>query len=236
MEDILYNGDTLIKVQNKELKKIIVKDGISKIAIEAFKDSKVEEVILPETLTKIDNTAFCDCTHLKKINLPKNLKSIGSMAFYNTSLKEISFPENIDYIGRRAFAKTNLIIDNFTLSKNIKVQDSAFEDSIVKNLHLECFLDLDYDIFKSVENYHINDANTFYKCINGDIYFINDTDTCINGNIYEKDTLTLVRKANNDNKILEVENLLEDCFYNLDLENLVIPDTVQSLPGKIFVN
>lgn len=222
MEDILYNKDTLIKVQNKELKKIIVKDGISKIAIEAFKDSKVEEVILPETLTEIDNRAFYNCTHLEKINLPKNLKSIGSMAFYNTSLKKVSFPENIDYIGRRAFAKTNLIIDNFALAKNIEVKDNAFEDSIVKNLYLECFLDLDYDIFKSVENYHINDTDPFYKCINGDVY--------------GKDTLTLIRKANNDNKILEVENLSEDCFYNLDLENLVIPDTVQSLPGKIFVN
>ena len=41
----------------------------------------LQEVELPEGLTKIESQAFCDCKSLKSINLPSTLEEIGGFAF-----------------------------------------------------------------------------------------------------------------------------------------------------------
>ncbi len=51
------------------------------IAEYAFDNSAVTEIILPDSLRFIEAYAFYNCRYLEKINFPKRLEYIGSMAF-----------------------------------------------------------------------------------------------------------------------------------------------------------
>ena len=44
----------------------------------AFRDcSQLEEIVIPEGVSSIENQAFLDCTRLSKVYLPKSLESIA---------------------------------------------------------------------------------------------------------------------------------------------------------------
>ena len=70
------------------------------IASGAFEDcSGIREVIIPESVTEINNSAFYECTGLEKVILPESLTAIWEKAFrYCRSLREIIIPPNVWHI------------------------------------------------------------------------------------------------------------------------------------------
>ena len=65
----------------------------------------LETVSLPDSLKKIDDCAFWDCSNLKSIDIPKNVTEIGDSAFVCcSSIEEIEIPEKVETIGSGAFA------------------------------------------------------------------------------------------------------------------------------------
>jgi hypothetical protein len=88
---------------------VTVPDGVKVICDQAFynQESKVKEISLPKTLTKIGNQAFC-YTRLKKISLPDSVTSIGEYAFDATEISEIKIPNSMTEIGKQAFAGMQL--------------------------------------------------------------------------------------------------------------------------------
>ena len=57
----------------------------------------MKQISIPNTVTLIDNYAFCGCTSLKDVTLPKSLKTIKSRAFSEcSSLKQISIPNSVE--------------------------------------------------------------------------------------------------------------------------------------------
>ena len=88
---------------------------VGEIDAMAFVSASLEEIILPETLTKISGAAFRWCSKLERINLPSALLSIGESAFSGCeALKSITLPENLEKIGDSAFigctALTSIVI------------------------------------------------------------------------------------------------------------------------------
>ena len=67
--------------------------------------SKLSTVILPSTVTKIDEYAFCQCTSLSSISLP-NVEEVGDYAFYGTALENVELPQ-AKIIGAYAFMGTS---------------------------------------------------------------------------------------------------------------------------------
>ena len=66
---------------------------------------KLKEVIIPETVTEIEEHAFSFCIGLKTISLPKSVTIIGPSAFwYCKSLERIVIPENVAEIHDTSFA------------------------------------------------------------------------------------------------------------------------------------
>lgn len=51
----------------------------------------LEEVIIPEGLTKLTTYAFYNCKSLKKLVLPKSLSSINSEVFFGTNIEQIEY-------------------------------------------------------------------------------------------------------------------------------------------------
>lgn len=89
------------------------------IDVEATQDgSKLISVELPNSITEIKESAFCDCQYLETINFPKNLISIGAAAFTgNKALKGIELNEGLIEIDDSAFSHSGL--------KSVKIPDSV---------------------------------------------------------------------------------------------------------------
>ena len=65
---------------------------------------RLQEIVIPDTVTYIGPSAFSGCTHLTKVVLPNGLKQIPGSCFKNTALSEINIPDTVEIIGRDAFA------------------------------------------------------------------------------------------------------------------------------------
>ena len=83
----------------------------------------IEKVILPSTITMIDEGAFSRCISLKSINLPEGLVAIYDNAFVDTmSLENITFPSTLQVI-RNSFNSSGL--KNIVIPGNVKIIDSS---------------------------------------------------------------------------------------------------------------
>ena len=98
--DIPWNNDGVIKIT-----KVIIKDGITKIAGYAFEDcAKLESVEIAGTVTEIGEWAFKGCTALKSINIPSAVTRIEAGTFAEcSSLESINIPAGAAYIGNYPF-------------------------------------------------------------------------------------------------------------------------------------
>lgn len=69
-----------------------------------FRNSKLESIILPESIEIIGNHAFDTCWYLKNLELSPNLTDIGDYAFnYCYYLPSIDLPASLRSIGEHAF-------------------------------------------------------------------------------------------------------------------------------------
>ncbi|MFI3328868.1 MAG: leucine-rich repeat domain-containing protein [bacterium] len=88
------------------LKKVILPDCMTKLNDSSFEECySLEDVKLPSNLITIGLNCFKKCWKLKNISLPDKLEEIQDNAFYFCeSLPEVNFQENIKYIGEAAFS------------------------------------------------------------------------------------------------------------------------------------
>lgn len=84
---------------------------VTEIATNGFMSStKLIRVSLPKTLKKIGNMAFYNCSNLERINL-SNVESIGNSAFYRClKLEEIIIPASVKSIGTNVFKNNNTTV------------------------------------------------------------------------------------------------------------------------------
>lgn len=109
--------------------------------------SWVEEVVLPDTVYKINEAAFeggkirnevdgeWHGLGIKKIRLSKNLREIGNNAFKNTRLEEITLPDTLEKIGSGAFENSLLKEIEFPASLR-KIGDFAFVNTKLKEVYI----------------------------------------------------------------------------------------------------
>ena len=99
---------------------IVIPDTITSISESAFSYSKnLVSIELPHNINDISDQMFYMCTSLTSITIPDSVTSIGERAFDNcTSLASITIPDSVTSIGKQVFNKcTNL--SNVKLSNNI---------------------------------------------------------------------------------------------------------------------
>ena len=99
---------------------VIIPDSFTKINASAFNGSYcLKSIVIPETVAEIGNYAFNKCQKLKSLTLPKNLTTVGNYAFSEcATITSIVLPESLTKIGTMTFyACTNLT--DVTLPQNI---------------------------------------------------------------------------------------------------------------------
>lgn len=115
-----------------------------------FKNSNIESVTLPSSVTSIEQQAFYGCDNLKSINL-SNVKFIGTEAFTNCpSLTDNIDLSSVEFISERGL--TGTYFKTMNLSKCTDIRDSAFEDCTMQKIVLNNATNLGSNVFKNCKN------------------------------------------------------------------------------------
>lgn len=120
------------------LREVELPQGLSCIGASAFCDSpELTEVKIPSTVTKIKDSAFSRCTGLTKIELPPQLEEVGYSSFYGCSgLTEITIPSSVKTIRSGAFENCTSL-ESVTLSEGIgEIGTEAFQYTKLKSLNI----------------------------------------------------------------------------------------------------
>ena len=110
---VLYNKDkTVLLYAPTSLEgSYTIPNGVITVGSEAFADcKKLTEVIISDSVTKIEKLAFYNCLRLNNVTLSNSLTIIGEMAFRScVQLNTITFPDTLTEIGLGAFNDTALV-------------------------------------------------------------------------------------------------------------------------------
>ena len=106
--DIIIIGNTIIKYNALNQETITIKEGIKEISKNAFssinKDDQVREIILPQSIKILGQSAFCNRTKLRKIIIPEGIKEISKNLFsLCESLEYLYIPASVEKIELSAF-------------------------------------------------------------------------------------------------------------------------------------
>lgn len=88
---------------NPELTEYTIPFDVKIIGRDAFKNSKIKEIDIPNGVSKLDICAFA-YSELERISLPDTLKVVGAYAFSNcTNLTELTIPKSVSQIDDNVF-------------------------------------------------------------------------------------------------------------------------------------
>ena len=108
-EDVIYGEQTL---------------KVTSIGSYAFRACTINSVIIPNSVTSIDQCAFSDCHELPSIDLPESLTTIRQGAFeFCSMLRHIRIPRNVTTIEKGAFACCQKL-SSITIDENNPVFDA----------------------------------------------------------------------------------------------------------------
>ncbi len=100
----LIIGDVLVKAFDFEIKDIVIPDGVTKIAANAFGfnnyyGNNISSITFPDSVTEIGRGAFQNCFNLRSINIPANITKIEKYAFNGCPLRgTVTLPDTIEIV------------------------------------------------------------------------------------------------------------------------------------------
>lgn len=125
-----------VKENKKEEASLTVPEGVYCIKASAFSNCKIESLVLPSTVTRIEDRAFYYCRNLVSITLPEGLKYLGVSAFeYCDKLQNVNVPSNIKNISNETFVYCG-DLDEITIPEGIEtIGVAAFRCSSLDNIN-----------------------------------------------------------------------------------------------------
>ena len=127
---------------NLEIPENVISDGktytVTGIAKDAFWREEITSVIIPSTITMIDEAAFMGCEKLSTVKLPESLTSIKPQTFAMTGLTSVTIPPGVSTIEWGAFSDCNDLLF-VTLSESVtKIDLNAFGSCRnLKEIHIK---------------------------------------------------------------------------------------------------
>lgn len=202
---------------------VVIPDGVKSICADAFADSGITNIHIPEGVTAINDSTFANCSGLSEISIPQSVNIIGNSAFKECQkLAALTLPGGLTAIGDLAFMRCKLT--------RIDIPDSV--TSIGEGAFLSC---------DELESIKLSDSlteikeRTFRDCIKLAQVDMGDNVTLIgNAAFYHCTSLKSVRLSQNLKKIGEGSmgtGAFDGCT---SLEGIAIPEGVTELGGYTF--
>jgi len=182
----------------------------------------LQEIILPNGLTKIETKSFRNCVGLWKVQLPPSLKTIESFAFSNCRyLERVNIPDNITIIGTNPFrydkfstfsidgGNTRFLISNGALLNSQKT----------KLLSMPTLTTGSYTIEEGVES--IEQQAFLKQCMIQDLYLPNTVSQIKSNAFLECISLNHIYVFKNDPPLIETDsfdkNILDRCVIHVPI-------------------
>lgn len=133
---LTHIGDAAFRNTKKITGKLIVPTGVTTIGSEAFRESALTGIVLPEGVTKWGTTIFYGCSELKEVRLPKDIKRITNYMFQRcTALEQIQIPDSVKEIGYAAFDQSG--IASIQLPDSLeKLEDYALANTQLRSIRI----------------------------------------------------------------------------------------------------
>lgn len=172
---VINDGVEILELTEKgaKQKELIIPASITSVSSRAFAPEYFEKGIANDTLEKItflnpdcqlSTRTFADCTALKEVELPGNLKEIPKSCFEHcTNLKNISILDSVTSIGEAAFNEC-LSLESVTFGNSVvSIGEEAFREctsltSLEFNNGLETIGDYAFADCKSITNITIPES------------------------------------------------------------------------------
>ena len=90
------------------LAEVTLGESVTAIGGNAFANTAIAEIAIPQGVTAVSTSAFQGCANLTKVSLGNAVTSIGEMAFYNSPVASINLPATLTTVGAYAFSGSNL--------------------------------------------------------------------------------------------------------------------------------
>lgn len=116
---------------------IVIEEGCTRIASNAFRGWNLRSVTFPSTLQEIGTRAFAGCTGLKSVFLPASVTKMGKCAFENCTLESVTFERGTEKVGEVCF-KNCYCLYSVTLPDTIKeIGQQAFSRcTLLDSIHI----------------------------------------------------------------------------------------------------
>ena len=101
---------------------------VTTIGNNAFQHSKIQNLVIPQNISTIQNYAFSNCSSLTRLTIGSGVQTIGNNAFDNcTALESLIIPNNVQTIGNSAFSYCRAL-ESLTIGSGIQtLGNNAFD-------------------------------------------------------------------------------------------------------------
>ena len=230
--NVLYIDTYAICARQELSGSYLIKDGTTLIAMHAFVDCNVTEIIIPDSVAHIGLGAFMNCEQLKSVTLPNNLSSISYGTFFGCfQLADIAIPTSVVSIQTLAFGQCTQLA-NIDIPGNVRlIGRGAFSSCqqltkfyIPKNVSY--IGDMPFAYCNNLMEIQVDPNNINYASINGVLF--NKTQT--------KLIQYPAGKQNTSYAVPESVSALGNYAFacNAYLASVTIPDTVNNIGISAF--
>lgn len=240
-----YNGTEFI--DTLEIPPFIEGYKITEIGISAFSNPNFKKVIIPDTVTLINNHAFVNLNlidkNLEEVVFGENVSYIGLNAFYGNNIKRINILNNVKEIKQRAFANNNLEfvkigtglskIESNVFAYNINLKGIEIPNNITE-IQLGAFYECGLTEVKLNENLKIIGDQAFYNNNLTEID-IPDSVTTIG-----KEAFKGIYNSSDGNKLVRVNlgdgitTIGDGAFSFNKIKEITIPASVKTIGNQAF--
>ncbi len=204
---LLIQDNVLIECIDKNVKSITIPDSVDKLNRSAFSNcSLLEEINFPPKLRTIENNCFFGCSSLKKLELPEGLVEINhDIISYCYTLTSLTLPSTL-----RA-------IKGFGFMNNFALKEFIFRGKIEELVEIDT---LDFWRFENLRGVQCSDGffpRPDFLCL----------DSGVDGNNMMAESITIPEG-------LEVIGSKAFCGYK-DLKHVSLPSTLHTIGHSAFL-
>lgn len=211
------------------LTSIEISDGVTSIGMSVFDScSSLTSIEIPVGVTSLKDFVFYGCSSLTSITIPEGLTSIGGGVFQNcSSLTSIAIPAGVTSIGSSAFESCSSLTSIAILAGVTSIGESAFKDCINLNT-IYCYKNSTADKYTDypsiAKKVYLDDATTT-------AFTFNSSTGTITGYSGSKKVVNIPSNIGG----VYVKAIGENAFKNnTDVETVIIPDGVTSIEDFAF--